>query len=241
MSSTPKFIFECLSESCPDRKCCNRSSVMIFFEDIKRWVSDQSMNIVYPNLEYILEGGFPMIVLKKYPNETLCAMFNKETNNCNIYYSKPISCVTFPLGFNGNAFFVMDKECPGLGKGKMTKEALIEMRKQAKLYYECRTRTSSSLTLVNELFLRFFEKQQRELMDKLSDEDKKKIAEKFLQKEEKPPEEVKEKPPEETKEKPPEEVKEKPPEEVKEKPPEEAKEKPPEETKEKPPESKDSG
>ncbi|NVM52459.1 MAG: YkgJ family cysteine cluster protein [Candidatus Helarchaeota archaeon] len=177
MSSAPKFVFECLAGNCPDRKCCNRSPVMVYFEDLRRWITDQSINIVYPNLEFTMEGGFPIIALKKYPNETLCALFNKETNNCNIYYSKPISCSTFPLGFNGNSFFIMNKECPGLEKGTMTKESLKEMRAQAKLDFSCRTRTSSSLPMLQMLFLQFFQKQSQEAMGSLNEEDRKKIEE----------------------------------------------------------------
>lgn len=180
MSSAPKFVFECLGEGCPDRKCCSRDSVMVYYEDLRRWLTDQTMNIVFPNLEYTIQGGFPVIILKKYENEKLCAMFNKETNNCNIYYSKPISCSTYPLGFNGNAFFVMNKECAGLGKGTMTPESLKEMRKQAKLDYECRTRTTSTLPLVNELYMRFFMKAQEQFMEEMSEEDKQKLVEQFL-------------------------------------------------------------
>ncbi|MHA1263978.1 MAG: YkgJ family cysteine cluster protein [Candidatus Helarchaeota archaeon] len=183
MSSAPKFVFECLETSCPDRKCCNRSPVMVYFEDLRRWITDQTINVVFPNLELTMDKNYPVITLKKYPNETLCAMFNKETKNCNIYYSKPISCSTFPLGFNGNAFYVMNKECPGLGKGKMTKESLKEMRNQAKLDFECRTRTTAVLPIIQGLVLQPFIKQSQEAMQKLSEEDRKKIEEIF-QKEE---------------------------------------------------------
>ena len=154
MSSAPKFIFECLEDKCPDRKCCNRSPVMIYFEDIRRWITDQTINVVFPNLEFSMQSmAYPMIVLKKYPDETLCALFNKETKNCNIYFSKPISCSAYPLGFNGNSFFIISKECEGLGKGQMTKESLKEMRNRAKLEFECRTRTNASLPLLQMLIL----------------------------------------------------------------------------------------
>lgn len=177
MSSPPKFIFECLEENCPDHKCCNRSPVMIYFEDLKRWITDQSINVVFPNLEFTMEGGFPVIILRKYPNETLCTMFNKETKNCNIYYSKPISCSSYPLGYNGNSFYILNKECSGLGQGTMTKEALKEMRDRAKLDFTCRTRTSSSLPMLQMLFMQFFHKQSEEAMANLSEEDKKKLNE----------------------------------------------------------------
>jgi Fe-S-cluster containining protein len=179
MSAAPKFVFECLESECPDRKCCNRAPVLVYFEDIKRWTTDHTINIVFQNLEYTIQEGtpYPMIILRKYPNETLCAMFNKETKNCNIYYSKPISCSAYPLGFNGNAFYVVEKECSGLGKGSMTKEALKEMRDRAKLDYECKTRTIASLPLLQMLFLQFFQQQSQKAMESLSDEDKKKIEE----------------------------------------------------------------
>lgn len=191
MSAPPKFIFECLDENCPNRKCCSRDPVMVYFEDIKRWSMDQTLNVVFANLEYSLEAGYPMIILKKYPNEQLCTMFNKETNRCNIYYSKPISCSAYPLGFNGNAFFIIDKECQGLGQGSMTKEALKEMRDRAKLDFECRTQTSATLPLLNLLFMQFMQKQSQEALGSLSEEDKKKLEE-ILSKERAPKEEEKE-------------------------------------------------
>lgn len=193
MSEAPKFIFECLEENCPDRKCCSRNPVMVYFEDIKRWSMDQTLNVVFANLEYSLDAGYPMIILKKYPNETLCAMYNKETNRCNIYYSKPISCSAFPLGFNGNAFFVMDKECSGLNQGAMTKELLKEMRDRAKLDFECRTQTSASLPLLNLLFMQFMQKQSQEALGSLSEEDKQKLEE-ILSKERRPSAEEKQTP-----------------------------------------------
>ncbi|MDD1777040.1 MAG: YkgJ family cysteine cluster protein [Candidatus Helarchaeota archaeon] len=176
-ASPPKFVFECLEEKCPNHKCCNRSPVMVYFEDIKRWAMDQTLNIVFSQLEYSMDAGYPMIILKKQPNETLCAMFNKETKKCNIYYSKPISCSSYPLGFNGNSFFVIDKECEGIGKGSMTKEALKEMRDRAKLDFESRTQTSATLPLLNILFMQFMQKQSQEAMGSLSEEDRKKIEE----------------------------------------------------------------
>jgi len=177
MSAAPKFVFECSEEKCPNHKCCNRSPVMVYFEDIKRWAMDQTLNLVFSQLEYSMDVGYPMIILKKYPNETLCAMFNKETQKCNIYYSKPISCSSYPLGFNGNAFFIINKECEGIGKGSMTKEALKEMRDRAKLDYESRTQTSTTLPLLNLLFMQFMQKQSQEAMGSLSEEDRRKIEE----------------------------------------------------------------
>lgn len=191
MSAAPKFIFECLEENCHSRKCCNRDPVMVYIEDIKRWTMDQTLNIVFANLEYSPEARFPMIILKKYPNETLCAMFNKETNKCNIYYSKPISCSTYPLGFNGNSFFVINKECDGLDQGSMTKESLKEIRDRAKLDFECRTQTSATLPLLNLLFMQFMQKQSQEALGNLSEEDKKKLEE-ILSKERKSAAEKKE-------------------------------------------------
>ncbi len=71
----------------------------------------------------------------------------------------------------------MTKDCAGIGKGSMTKESLKEMRNQAKLDFECRTRTSSALPMIQMLFLQFFQKQSQEAMGQLSEEDRKKIDE----------------------------------------------------------------
>ena len=202
MSSAPKFVFECLESECPDHRCCNRSPVMIYFEDLRRWTTDQTLNVVFPNLEFTSAGGYPILVLKKYPNETLCAMFNKETKNCNIYYSKPISCSSYPLGYNGNSYYVIDKKCEGLGKGTMTKESLKEIRSRAQLEFHCRTRTNSALPMLQMLILQFMQKQSMEAMKDLSEEDKKKLEEILQKKEKSPSSEKKEPTPSEKEESP---------------------------------------
>jgi Fe-S-cluster containining protein len=160
---------------------------MVYFEDIRRWITDQTINVVFPNIEFSMASGLPMIILRKNPGETLCTMFNKETKNCNIYFSKPISCSTYPLGYNGNSYYVMSKECEGLGKGQMTKEALKEMRNQALLDFNCRTRTTSTLPMLQMIIMQFFQKQSEEAMKSLSEEEKKQLEE-ILRKKETPPE-----------------------------------------------------
>ena len=63
---------------------------------------------------------------QKDPEKTACIFYHEESNGCQIRYSRPISCRTYPLQFDGNKFKVIDKNCPGVGQGEITKEALQE-------------------------------------------------------------------------------------------------------------------
>jgi Fe-S-cluster containining protein len=179
-----KFVFEC--QECG--ACCYRT-FPIYFEDLKRWSMDQTLQRVYPHLqvEIVQPMGFQITLKKKKDKEgkEVCPFYNEDDNErCDLFFSKPISCVAFPLGYdqNTNRYYLMDKKiCPGLGKGTMTNEYLKEMRQNSKLDYKCRIRTLNVLPILQMIFLQFFNQQSQQVMESLSPEDREQL-EKILQK-----------------------------------------------------------
>lgn len=179
-----KFVFEC--QECG--ACCYRT-FPIYFEDLKRWSMDQTLQRVYPYLqvEIVQPMGFQITLKKKKDKEgkEVCPFYNEDGNErCDLFFSKPISCVAFPLGYdeNTNRYYLMDKKiCQGLGKGSMTNEYLKEMRSNSKLDYKCRIRTLNVLPILQMIFLQFFNQQSQQVMESLSPEDREQL-EKILQK-----------------------------------------------------------
>lgn len=180
-----KFVFNCTNCG----KCCYRD-FPIYYEDLKRWNMDQTLQRVYPHLQIkvIPPAGF-QITFKKVKNEKgeeVCPFYNADSNErCDIFFSKPINCLSFPLGFDKSTkrYYLVDKSCEGLGNGEMTKESLKEMRKNARLDYNCRIRTLNTLPLLQMIFLQFFNQQSQQVMDSLSEKDREEL-ERILQKRE---------------------------------------------------------
>jgi len=178
-----KFIFECTECGA----CCYRT-FPIYFEDLKRWNMDQTLPRVLPHLqiELVPPAGF-QITFKKVKDKNgkdVCPFYTPNSNNrCGLFFSKPISCVAFPLGYDKitNRYYLVDKTCEGIGRGTMTKEYLKEMRENSKLDYECRLRTSNALPILQFLFLQYFNQQSEEIMNSLSPEEREQI-EKILSK-----------------------------------------------------------
>ncbi|MBD3230023.1 MAG: hypothetical protein GF329_17705, partial [Candidatus Lokiarchaeota archaeon] len=180
-----KFVFNCTNCG----QCCSRD-FPIYYEDLKRWNMDQTLQRVYPHLQIKVNppAGF-QITFKKVKGEDgkeVCPFYNANSNErCDIFFSKPINCLAFPLGFDKSTkrYYLVDKSCDGLGKGEMTKESLREMRKNARLDYNCRIRTLNTLPLLQMIFLQFFNQQSQQVMDSLSEEDRKEL-ERILEKKE---------------------------------------------------------
>ncbi|MHA1271014.1 MAG: YkgJ family cysteine cluster protein [Candidatus Helarchaeota archaeon] len=178
-----RFVFECTECGA----CCYRD-FPIYFEDLKRWSMDQTIPRVYSTLQIEVKqpAGF-QITFKKVKDKDgkdVCPFYTPDSNNrCGIFFSKPISCIAFPLGYDKstNRYYLVDKTCNGLGKGNMTNEYLKEMRENSKLDYECKMRTLNTLPLLQMIFLQFFNEQTQQVMNSLSPEDREQL-EKILEK-----------------------------------------------------------
>lgn len=179
-----KFKFECTKCGA----CCqNRGSIPVTFNDLARWTKQGSfMNIILPHLELrgISEEDelgrlalIPYIVMKDgdKDHKGTCPFYDSDNKVCNIYFTLPVFCRTFPLSYNGDKFYVSDPSCEGIGKGDMTKEALQEMRNTAIIDFQERADTSIAMVPLQGLFIRHFMKQSQETVDRLSEEEKKQL------------------------------------------------------------------
>ena len=55
-------------------------------------------------------------------------MYDRDNKNCQIHHDMPLNCQAYPLGYNGEKYFVTDKACQGLGEGDINKIAVSEIR-----------------------------------------------------------------------------------------------------------------
>lgn len=118
-----------------------------------------------------MKDEFPMqMEIKK---DDACPFLKK--NDCTIYDSRPVSCQAFPLSFNGKNFTQVTEDCPGVGKGKMTKESLEEIRSAADAGYHSKVRTIAILPALQAIILKEAMNKSEEAVSKLSSEDKEKL------------------------------------------------------------------
>jgi len=115
--------------------------------------------------------------LKKDASKTACVFYHEESNACSIRYARPISCRTFPLQFAGENFVLSNKECSGIGKGEVARDALKEARNTAELEFKERLETEKTLPGLYTVFMSLMLRQSAEAMKDLSDEDRKRIDE----------------------------------------------------------------
>jgi Fe-S-cluster containining protein len=173
-----KYVFEC--QKCG--QCCEgRESINVTLADLKKWSTDMTLPSLYQFLTIEIIGENYIQISLKHPNSSQedtgsgCPMYDKENKICNIYFSMPIFCKSFPLGYDGKNYYLKDKTCKGLGKGQMTQEGLTEARESAKEDFEALVFTSSVLPLIHGLTMGFIWEQSRKQMDELSDEQKEKL------------------------------------------------------------------
>ena len=122
----PKFMFVC--QKCG--KCCKDEKVQVSLHDLERWVSDNTIYRVMHLLQLVEEDGVFRVYLKK-DDDGKCNLYHRDNKECTIYASRPLSCRAFPLGFNGEDYFIKSKKCIGLGKEGMTKDDLFQIRESA--------------------------------------------------------------------------------------------------------------
>lgn len=181
---TAKFKFECTKCGA----CCqNRTSIPITFTDLARWTKQGSfIQIILPHLELQSMSEIdelskiaiiPYITMKDVDEngKGICPFYDVDNKICNIYFTMPIFCKTFPLSYNGQKFYVSDSTCEGLGKGSMTKEALLTLRGTAINDYNQRAETTLSMVPLQGMFIRHFMKQSQDTVNRLSEEDQKKL------------------------------------------------------------------
>ena len=99
-------------------------------------------------------------------------MYDDENKNCQIYHDMPLNCQAYPLGYNGEKYFVTDKACKGLGEGQMTLEQLKTQRDSAKEDYEARLESNTLVPLVYSIIMGDLVDQSRKAMENMSEDQK---------------------------------------------------------------------
>ncbi len=180
LKSKKKYVFNCTK--CGE--CCEkREFVPVSLVDIRNWTQSGIINAVFPNLKLKTlqstgsEEKQGVLTLVLVGSEKGCPMFDKENRLCNIYHSMPLECKAFPLGYNGQNYFIKDKSVPGLGHGTMTKERLIEDRDNARFDFEAKVETQMMLPIIYSLFMQNLLEQQQKVMEDMPEEKRKQLDE----------------------------------------------------------------
>ena len=106
-----KYSFKCLESKCDTKACHIRPNINVTHGDIARWTKLGYIMNILPGLTLRLpqsEQDLISIEMLRKPLEsdsetTACIFYNESANACEIRYSRPISCRTFPLEYNGEA------------------------------------------------------------------------------------------------------------------------------------------
>jgi Fe-S-cluster containining protein len=181
-----KYVFNCTKCG----QCCQkREFVPVSFNDLRKWTQSGMINSIFPHLKLrtfptkIQEEVREVISMVLAGTETGCPLYDKENKLCNIYHAMPLECQAFPLGFNGQQYFIKDKTVPGLGYGTMSKEKLVDDRDNARLDYEAQIETQMLLPITYSLFMQNLIEQQQKIRDEMP-EDKRKQLDDLLKGEE---------------------------------------------------------
>lgn len=173
-----KYVFEC--QKCGE--CCEKKdSVIVSMVDLQRWSEDVTLPSLFSYLTLeVKEGDYVQISLKQPDSqegksETACPMYDKENKICNIYFSMPLFCKSFPLGYDGDKYFLKDPSCPGIGKGIMSEKSLTEARGSAKDDFEARVSTALLLPVIHGLTFKFIMEQSKKYIENLTEDQKEKL------------------------------------------------------------------
>ncbi|MFQ5978030.1 MAG: YkgJ family cysteine cluster protein [Candidatus Heimdallarchaeota archaeon] len=177
-----RYQFECQKTG----QCCRTSllPVQVTLQDLRLWTEKGAIAAIFPKLSLKSEENQPpQIILQKYDDKDRpidgCPMLDEDNNICTIYHSMPSWCDGFPLSFDGASYRIMDKTCPGLGKGEMTKEALVKARDITRNAFEARVNTNIILPTLTAIWSGSLMRAQAEALKNLSPEDRKNLEEMF--------------------------------------------------------------
>ncbi|MGY5863054.1 MAG: hypothetical protein RTV41_00475 [Candidatus Thorarchaeota archaeon] len=185
MTEKAKYNFKCLEQKCETKVCHIRPIINVTNGDVARWTTQGYLMNILPGFTLKLPQSKEDLItiemlrkpLESDSETTACVFYNENANACEIRYSRPISCRTYPLEFNGEKYILSSKDCPGVGQGEVSKEALQEARALAEQEFNERIETISSLPVVYTIIMNQMMRQSAEAMQNLSEEDKKKMDE----------------------------------------------------------------
>lgn len=185
MTEKAKYSFKCLEKECESQACHTRSQIRITLGDLSRWTTAGQLEhtihgvVIIPDKDESNQLAIAAFQrpLKKDPEKKACIFYNEETKSCGIAYSKPISCRTYPLEYDGSKFYVSDKNCPGVGKGEVSKESLKVAKELAEQDYNERVFTRHVLPGFYSVVMNTVAIQNQMAMSNLSEEDRAKLEE----------------------------------------------------------------
>ena len=167
--SAPKFVYNCVRCG---QYCSRVEGVPISFNDIVRWRKSGVLASVSQSIGMDMSKGFPQLVLETKEGANGCPMYDTENKNCQIYHDMPLNCQAYPLGYNGEKYFVTDKACKGLGEGQMTVEQLRTQRDSAKEDYEARVESNTLVPLLYSIIMGDLVDQSKKAMENMSENQK---------------------------------------------------------------------
>jgi Fe-S-cluster containining protein len=181
-----KYVFNCTKCG----QCCEKREVVpVSLADLRKWTQSGMINSIFPHLKMkafqttIQDQPREVISMVLVGKETGCPLYDSDNKLCNIYHSMPLECQAFPLGYNGQQYFIKDKTVPGLGQGSMTKERLVADRDNARLDYEAQVETQMLLPITYSLFMQNLIEQQQKIRDDMPEEKRQQLDD-LLKKEE---------------------------------------------------------
>jgi Fe-S-cluster containining protein len=185
MAEKQKYSFNCLEQNCDNSACHLRPHVNVTIGDLGRWATHEHLNLILPGLMLKLPKGEGELLaletmrkpLSKDSEKDACIFFHEESKGCTIRYARPISCRTYPLEYNGEKYYLSSKDCPGIGKGEISKGALQEARTLAEEEYNERMQTFTSLPALYTMIVSQMLQQSASAMEDLSEEDRKRLDE----------------------------------------------------------------
>ncbi|MHA1615482.1 MAG: YkgJ family cysteine cluster protein, partial [Candidatus Thorarchaeota archaeon] len=183
MAEKSKYNFKCLEQQCTTMACHIRPTINVTLGDLTRWSTQGYLTNILPGVSLKMPESEKGLIylelmrkpLKKDPEQTACIFFNEEANGCEIRYSRPLSCRAYPLEYNGEKYYLSSKDCPGVGQGEVSKEALQEASDLAGQAFKERGETYTALPAIYSIIMTQMIRQSTEAMKNLSEEDRKKM------------------------------------------------------------------
>jgi Fe-S-cluster containining protein len=185
MSDKAKYSFKCLGQECDSQACHTREQVRVTLGDLARWTISGELEHIIPRIAVFPDKDDPELLamvtfpkpMKADPKRTACVFYDEDNKSCGIAYSKPISCRTYPLEYDGNKYYISDKDCRGIGQGEVTKESLKEAKDLAEQDYNERVFTRHVLPGLYSVVMNTVSIQNQVALSNLSEEDRKKLEE----------------------------------------------------------------
>lgn len=124
-----------------------------------------------------MTDGFPKLILESKEDEKGCPLFDGTNKNCQIFHDMPLNCKSYPLGYNGEKYFITDQKCQGLSKGTMSIEKLNEQKNSAKNTFNAKKDSETMVPLLYSIIMGNLVEQSKKAMENMTDEQKTQIEE----------------------------------------------------------------